>query len=184
MNTNSFQALAHKSFVFVGKKLTSKNAIAFYLSIALLFGLVIVAILAGLLMLVLLAIKPLVNHNNKHSKVKAEPKFLSQVETKNGSLIQPRIFIAPAVGRAVNPLHFLGYVPGGMGGGVNYYAFTDFRQWVEFDEKSEALFLTNEHLQTQLWTHYNDYELYCILPVLSKTKRLILNQLNRLNQKF
>ncbi len=36
------------------------------------------------------------------------------------------IFIAPAANRQVNPKHFLGYFPGGEGGGVNYDAFADF----------------------------------------------------------
>ena len=36
------------------------------------------------------------------------------------------VFIAPAAGRQPNPKHFLGYMPGGEGGGVNYDAFPDF----------------------------------------------------------
>jgi hypothetical protein len=36
------------------------------------------------------------------------------------------VFIAPAVDRRVNPKHFVGYTPGGEGGGVNYDAFPDF----------------------------------------------------------
>jgi hypothetical protein len=36
------------------------------------------------------------------------------------------IFIAPAAGRRVNSKHFLGFTPGGEGGGVNYDAFPDF----------------------------------------------------------
>jgi hypothetical protein len=36
------------------------------------------------------------------------------------------VFIAPAAGRRVNPKHFIGYTPGGEGGGVNYDAFPDF----------------------------------------------------------
>jgi hypothetical protein len=36
------------------------------------------------------------------------------------------IFIAPAAGRQPNPKHFLGYTPGGEGGGTNYSVFPDF----------------------------------------------------------
>jgi hypothetical protein len=48
------------------------------------------------------------------------------------------IFIAPATGRKVNPIHFLGYMPGGIGGGVDPYSFPDFGRHAQF-ETAECL---------------------------------------------
>jgi len=48
------------------------------------------------------------------------------------------VFIAPAAGRQVNPKHFLGYTPGGEGGGVNYDAFPDFGR-LSFEPNPQCL---------------------------------------------
>jgi|GEM_PF-6696376 len=49
------------------------------------------------------------------------------------------IFIAPAANRRVNVKHFIGYTPGGEGGGKNYDAFPDFERHVFFEPTPQCV---------------------------------------------
>ena len=82
---------------------------------------------------------------------------------------EPRLFIAPATKRKVNPLHFLGYFPGGMGGGVNYYSFRDFSRLEIYNEYPECVIIQGIYLEEKNWLTYNRYERYCKLPVVEPT---------------
>jgi hypothetical protein len=94
---------------------------------------------------------------------KFEDEIVAEVEIEIDE--QPRLFIAPATNRKVNELHFLGYVHGGMGGGVNYYAFRDFSRLEIYNPHPECVVLQGNYLETKKWIHYNEYERYCKLPV-------------------
>jgi hypothetical protein len=96
--------------------------------------------------------------------IKSEHEIIAEVETEVVEIDDlPRLFIAPAANRQVNPLHFLGYFPGGMGGGVNYYAFRDFLR--AYKPQPECLIVKYNHLEEKKWLVYNEYESYCKLPV-------------------
>jgi len=71
------------------------------------------------------------------------------------------VFIAPAAGRQPNPKHFLGYMPGGEGGGVNYDAFPDFGR-LSFSPNPECLPLAQQGVVDEWdtgWRLATGYEL-------------------------
>jgi len=90
------------------------------------------------------------------------------------------VFIAPAPGRQVNPKHFIGYTPGGEGGGVCYEAFADFYRHEQFQNaaclplvqtKGEAdwVLATQYELEQRAITHQNVQKiLYLLQPQLVK----------------
>lgn len=69
------------------------------------------------------------------------------------------IFIAPAAGRQVNCKHFLGYTPGGEGGGVNYSAFPDFYRHPQFQNAECVPLVPGESVWDTGWRLATAHEL-------------------------